>query len=146
MEAGVSFTDLDPDPADRFVPLRRQLGVTTFGMNQIVLAAGQRGRIHRHERQEEVLLVLEGTLTLIIEGEDVDLPTGRLVRIAPDVRRQLVNLGPGRAVILALGGAEPHDGRDGHAYADWTTAEHASPQDVPLPEDLPADQLRTAAP
>ena len=35
-----------------------------MGMNLIILAPGQRGRIHDHERQEEVYLVWEGTLTL----------------------------------------------------------------------------------
>ena len=61
------------DYGDRFLPLRRQLGVTSFGMNQIVLQPGQRGRIHRHERQEEVYLVLEGRLTLVIESEPTEL-------------------------------------------------------------------------
>ena len=46
----------------------RQLGVTAFGINQIVLRPGERGRIHRHRRQEEVYLVLDGTLSLVIEG------------------------------------------------------------------------------
>ncbi len=143
METGVSYTDLQPDSEQRFVPLRRELGVTAFGLNQIVLQPGERGRIHAHERQEEVFVVLEGTLTLIIEGEPVDLPAGRLARVAPEVRRQLVNLGPSRVVLLALGGAEPHDGRDGRAYRAWTDTHPSSPQEVPLPEDVPADQLRT---
>ena len=50
--------------------LRRALGVTSFGINQMVLEPRQRGRIHRHARQEEVYLVLEGTLTLLVEGEE----------------------------------------------------------------------------
>jgi uncharacterized cupin superfamily protein len=144
METGVSYTNLQSDPAQRFVPLRRELGVTTFGMNQIVLQPGERGRIHAHERQEEVFLVLEGTLTLIVEGDPVDLPPGRLARVAPAVRRQLVNLGPSRAVVLALGGAEPHDGRDGRAYRDWTDATPLAPQELSLPENVPFEQLRRA--
>ena len=39
----------------------------------MMLRPGQRGRIHRHERQEEVYLVLRGTLTLEVEGEERDL-------------------------------------------------------------------------
>ncbi|HEY2441212.1 MAG TPA: hypothetical protein VGI07_13335, partial [Solirubrobacteraceae bacterium] len=65
VDEGVARTKLDPDSGDRFVPLRRQLGVTSFGMNQIVLQPGQRGRIHLHQRQEEVYLVLEGELALV---------------------------------------------------------------------------------
>ncbi len=68
MEDGTSTTRLNADAGERFLPLRRQLGVTSFGMNQIVLEPGQRGRIHRHARQEEVYLVLEGRLTMVIES------------------------------------------------------------------------------
>jgi uncharacterized cupin superfamily protein len=127
---------LDPDTAERFVPLRRQLGVTSFGINQVVLQPGQQGRIHRHERQEEVYLVLEGTLTLAIEGEETELGEGELIRIAAPPRRQLVNRGPGRLVLLALGGEGEHNGRDGEAFASWEDAKGAPPQEIPLPADL----------
>jgi mannose-6-phosphate isomerase-like protein (cupin superfamily) len=144
MESGVSFTDLDLATAERFVGLRRDLGVTTFGLNQMVLRPGERGRIHMHRHQEEVFLVLEGRLTLMVEGAVAeDLPVGRLVRIAPDVRRQLVNLGPERLVLLAIGGATPHEGRDGVAWRDWDDPESGEPRDIPLPDDLPAAELRT---
>ena len=137
MEEGIARTRLDPDAGERFVPLRRQLGVTTFGMNQIVLEPRQRGRIHRHREQQEVYLVLEGTLTVVIEGEEHVLQAGELARVAPVMRRQLVNRGPERLVVLALGGAHEHMGRDGEAFVDWETDDPAPPQDVPLPDDLP---------
>src|SRR5262245_54441234 len=70
METGTAFTTLDYDTGERFQRLRQQLGVSTFGMNLIVLQPGQRGRIHRHTRQEEVYLVLEGQLTLYVGGEE----------------------------------------------------------------------------
>jgi mannose-6-phosphate isomerase-like protein (cupin superfamily) len=137
MEEGIARTRLASDTGERFVPLRRQLGVTTFGMNQIVLEPRQRGRIHRHREQEEVYLVLEGTLTVVIEGEEHVLEVGELVRVAPIVRRQLVNRGAERLVLLALGGAHEHTGRDGEAFVDWDADDPAPPQEVPLPEDLP---------
>jgi uncharacterized cupin superfamily protein len=138
MDSGVSRARIDPDPGERFVTLRRALGVTSFGLNELVLLPGQRGRIHRHERQEEVYLVLEGELTLALEGAEETLTAGELVRVAPDVRRQLVNRGSQRLVLLAIGGAGDHAGRDGLAYADWETPLDAGrpPQDVPLPADL----------
>ena len=144
METGYSFTELRPDSTDRFVPLRRELGVSTFGLNQIVLQAGQRGRIHAHERQEEVFIVLEGTLTILIDGTRHDLTAGRVARIAPEVRRQLANYGPGRTVVLAMGGAIEHDGRDGIAFADWNSTDGGAPQDIPAPADIPAEELRAA--
>ncbi len=133
---GVAQAALDLDGEERFQPLRRELGVTTFGMNLIRLRPGQRGRIHRHERQEEVYLVLEGALSLELEDERRELGRGELVRVAPGVRRQLANRGDAPLVLLALGGAEPHSGRDGRAYRDWDDREGGSPQEIPLPPDL----------
>jgi uncharacterized cupin superfamily protein len=138
MEEGIATARLDPDVGERFVPLRRQLGVSTFGINQIVLEPRQRGRIHRHRQQEEVYLVLEGTLTLLVEGDEHVFARSELVRVAPDVRRQLVNRGTERLVLLALGGATEHVGRDGEAWTDWDADGPSSPQEIPLPEDLPA--------
>ena len=130
------------DYGDRFLPLRRQLGVTSFGMNQLVLQPGQRGRIHRHERQEEVYLVLEGRLTLVIESEPTEVTEGELIRVAPDLRRQLVNYGPGRVVLLALGGAAEHQGRDGEAFVSWD-AESPPARRNPMPPDLDPGELRS---
>jgi mannose-6-phosphate isomerase-like protein (cupin superfamily) len=152
MEAGTSRSRLDPDTGERFLPLRRQLGVTSFGMNQIVLRPAQRGRIHRHQRQEEVYLVLEGTLTLLLKDESAgaapetsELGQGELIRVAPGVRRQLVNRGPGRLVLLALGGAGEHQGRDGEAFAAWSDEHPLSPQELPMPPDLDASELRSGS-
>ncbi|MEA2285516.1 MAG: hypothetical protein QOJ21_1559, partial [Solirubrobacteraceae bacterium] len=40
MEQGTATTRLDPDSAERFKRLRAELGVTSFGLNQIVLQPG----------------------------------------------------------------------------------------------------------
>ncbi len=143
MQEGTSRTRLDPDHGERFLALRRQLGVTSFGINQIVLQPGQRLRIHRHHRQEEVYLVLEGCLTLLLEDGDLELYEGELVRVAPEVRRQLVNRGPGRLTLIALGGHGEHQGRDGEAFTSWEQQVGSSPADIPLPEDLEPGELRT---
>lgn len=139
MDEGVAFTQIDLDSGERFQPLRRELGVSTFGLNLILLQPGQAGRIHRHEHQEEVYLVLDGELSLMVEGEEHLLGRGALARVAPAVRRQLVNRRPQRVVLLALGGATDHTGRDGVAYASWDATSGAPPQDVPLPADVPVD-------
>ena len=136
METGVSYSKLDPDTDERFLSLRRELGITTFGINQILLRPGQRGRIHRHFLQEEVYLVLAGTLTLGVEGSERELTQGEIVRVAPAVRRQLLNRSDEDCLLLALGGATEHVGRDGEAYESWDAEAGAPPQQVPLPSDL----------
>lgn len=142
MQIGVSYGRLEMDGTDRFQRLRDQLGVTSFGLNLIRLEPGARGRIHRHERQEEVYLVLEGTLSLSIEGVERDLGVGELARVAPEVRRQLVNRRRQRLVLLALGAAGEHVGRDGVAFVSWEATTGAPPQETPLPEDLPPSERR----
>ncbi len=138
MENGVSFATLDLEHDERFQRLRAELGVSAFGINLLLLRPGQRGRIHRHLHQEEVYAVLQGTLTLVVEGEEHELTRGRLARVAPDVRRQLVNRGSETLAILAVGGSAGHEGRDGRAYTSWEeTGEGRPPQEVPLPDDLP---------
>jgi uncharacterized cupin superfamily protein len=135
METGTSFTALDPDGEDRFQWLKRELGISSFGFSLLRLRPGQGSRIHRHERQEEAYLVLEGTLTLELEGETRKLGHGELARVAPDVRRQLLNRTDERVLVLALGGAEPHHGRDARAYHSWDEeGEGHPPQEVPMVE------------
>jgi mannose-6-phosphate isomerase-like protein (cupin superfamily) len=138
VEEGVSYTRLDRDAGERFLRLRRELGVTSFGLNQILLEPGQRGRIHRHGRQEEVYLVLEGTLTLSVEGSERSLGAGELARVAPGVRRQLINRGSERLCLLAIGAEGSHEGRDGEAFESWEQETGRPPAEVPLPPDLPS--------
>ena len=135
----IAYSTIDRDSGDRFQSLRSDLGISSFGMNVIVLQPGERGRIHAHEHQEEVYLVLEGELTLVVEGEDSALGPDRLVRVGPPVRRQLANAGPQRVVLLALGGSGEHMGRDGLAWESWDEESPGRPpQEVPLPQDLPS--------
>jgi uncharacterized cupin superfamily protein len=138
MEEGVSFASIDLEHDERFQRLRRELGVSAFGLNLIILRPGQRGRIHRHLHQEEVYAVLQGTLTLVVEGTEHELHKGQLARVAPTVRRQLVNRHREVLAILAVGGSHGHEGRDGRAYGSWEeSGEGRPPAEVPLPEDMP---------
>jgi uncharacterized cupin superfamily protein len=142
-EPSLARTALDPSTDERFVMLRRALGVSGFGLNQMRMAPGQRGRVHDHRRQEEVYLVWQGTLTLIVEGVAHDLGPGELARVGPGTRRQLVNRGRELCLVVALGG-DPgsHEGRDGLAWTSWEdTAPPRSPREVPLPDDLTPDEL-----
>ena len=137
MEEGVTFGKIEFDGSEQFQALRRSLGVSTFGMNAISLQSRQRGRIHRHLRQEEVYVVLNGTLSLSFEGDEHELGVGEVARVAPAVKRQLVNRGEDLCVILALGGDGVHEGRDGEAFVSWGESHGRPPEEVPPPPDLP---------
>ena len=135
-ETDVSFAKLEPSE-ERFQRLRAQLGLSSFGLNLITLQPRQRGRVHAHERQEEVYLVLEGELALGLEGDERVLGKGELVRVGPDVRRQLINRSAAPVVLLAIGGSGEHEGRDGRAWSSWEEGGNGRPpQEVPLPDDL----------
>ena len=138
MSDGVSYGTVPFPGADRFTRLGRELGVTSFGLNVVTLTPGQRMRIHRHEHQEEVYVVLAGTLTLAVEAMERTLEVGEVARVAPEVRRQLVNLDPSNdCVVLAIGGHGEHASRDAEAFETWGHTSGRPPQDVPLPPDLP---------
>jgi hypothetical protein len=66
---------------------------------------------HRHRRQEEVYLVIEGNGVLFIDGELLDLTRGDAVRVAPQARRALKAGDLGLLVCCAGGVAEgyPHN-------------------------------------
>jgi uncharacterized cupin superfamily protein len=144
MTEGISTGRLDLDHPERFQRLRAELGVTALGLNLMVLRPGQRGRVHRHRQQEEVYVVLRGVLSVLLDDE-VEHPLGPhdLMRVAPDVRRQLVNRGPETVAFLALGASGTHEGRDGEAWASWADdGPPRPPQEIPLPDDLPPDERR----
>jgi quercetin dioxygenase-like cupin family protein len=133
---------LDLDTDERFVSLRKPLGVTSFGINQLTLQPGQRMRIHRHAGQEEVYLVIEGRLTVLVEGVAHTVVAGELMRVAPEVRRQLVNMERERVTLVALGSAgDEHQSRDAEAFNSWEETTGGQPRDVPLPDDLPESEL-----
>jgi len=69
-----------------FRKVRRELGVTAFGVNAVVLPPGYAGRTHYHDRQEELYLVHQGTIEFNFgEGDDAtsyELGPGGLARTA----------------------------------------------------------------
>lgn len=93
-------------PGIRFRAARAALEVSAWGMNVLELDPGCTGHPehdHAADGQEEVYVVLEGTVTLRTPEGDHLLRAGDLCRVGPGVRRQLVTTDAG-ATILALGG------------------------------------------
>ncbi len=71
--------------------MRVALGVTAFGVNQLHLDPGQTGSEHDESStgQEEVYVVLDGSGTMAVDGDEVDLAPGRWVFVPPGTPRQM---------------------------------------------------------
>jgi len=91
-----------PGGAVRFV--RRHLGVQAFGINWFDLPPGAPGREHdeRESGQEEVNVVVQGSGTYRIDGEEVPARAGMVFRFDPETTRQPV-AGPEGMILLAVG-------------------------------------------
>jgi quercetin dioxygenase-like cupin family protein len=63
---------------------------------------GQSTVMHSHPKEEEAIFVLEGTANMSIDGEEVVVPAGAIVKFPRNVRHDVRNLGPGRCVIMFL--------------------------------------------
>jgi mannose-6-phosphate isomerase-like protein (cupin superfamily) len=110
--AAANLDDLGDGPGFRKV--RRELGVTAFGMNAIVLPPGMWTGRHFHERQEETYFVHRGTLEFEFgDGERVRLEAGGIARVDAATVRRMGNVGDEDAVYVIVGGADGYVGRDG---------------------------------
>ena len=107
-----TLDDLGDGPG--FRKIRKELGVTAFGVNAVVMPAGYRARPHKHERQQEIYFVHEGTLEFEFEGGAKHrLGPGGIVRVDADTVRRIGNVGDTDAVYVSVGGDDGYVGRDG---------------------------------
>ena len=63
---------------------------------------GQSTVMHQHPREEEAIYVLEGTAHMQVDGEEVVVRAGSIVRFPNAVLHDVRNLGPDRCVIMFL--------------------------------------------
>ncbi len=99
-----------------FRKVRRELDVTAFGVNALVLAPGYATGVHYHDEQEETYFVHRGTVEMRFgDGSVHTLSAGGLARVDAATHRGLRNVGEDDAVILVTGGRDGYVGRDGQA-------------------------------
>jgi len=90
----------------RFRAMRQALGVSAWGMNVFELdpdCAGYPEHDHQKDGQEEVYVVLRGSVVLRAGGAERTLSQGDFVRVGPETKRAFVTRSEG-ATLLALGG------------------------------------------
>ena len=83
---------------------RRSLGVESFGINLVEIPPGE--DIPEHDEtgrdQEEVFIVLEGTPSLVIDGESYPAPAGTFARLDIECKRTVRNDGDTPAKVLIV--------------------------------------------
>ncbi len=103
-----------------FRKVRKELGVTAFGVNAVVLPPGYASGRHLHERQQELYFVHRGTIEFRF-GDDVTqtLGPGGFARVDPSTVRSFRNVSDREdAVYVCVGGAGGYVGRDGRVPDD----------------------------
>lgn len=125
----VHLAEFEPfrEGAVPWIPLRRELGISAFGINAY---AGEPGEqvIEEHDensgaaaKHEEVYLVHTGRVSFTIDGEPVDAPAGSVVFVPdPASRRGAVAEEPD-TLVVAIGGVAG----EAYAPAPWETSLHA---------------------
>ena len=63
---------------------------------------GQSTVMHQHPREEEAIYVLEGCANMSIDGREVVVPAGAIVKFPAAVLHDVRNLGTERCVIMFL--------------------------------------------
>jgi len=98
---------------DVFRKVRRELGVTAFGANALVLPPGTEWFNHFHEHQDELYFVHRGKAGFLVDGEEFELGPGGCCHVESTTPRQFWNAGDEDLVILAIGGKDGYVERDG---------------------------------
>jgi uncharacterized cupin superfamily protein len=98
-----------------FRKVRKELGVTAFGVNAVVMPPGYTSGRHMHERQQELYFVHRGTIEFRFgDGSTHTLGPGGFARVDPSTVRSFRNASETEdAVYVAVGGAGGYVGRDG---------------------------------
>jgi quercetin dioxygenase-like cupin family protein len=105
--------DLGEGPGFRKV--RKELGVTAFGVNAIVLPPSYATGSHYHDEQEELYFVHRGEVEFEFgDGSTERLGPGGFARVSAPTHRRVRNLSDTEeAVYVVMGGKDGYVGRDG---------------------------------
>lgn len=101
-----------------FRKIRREVGVSAFGINAIVLPPGYETGVHYHDEQEETYFVHQGQVELRFgDGSKHALGPGGVARVDARTHRGMQNIGDGDAIVVVAGGKNGYVGRDGKPVA-----------------------------
>jgi mannose-6-phosphate isomerase-like protein (cupin superfamily) len=109
-----SFGSIDEMGDGVFRKVRRELGVTAFGVNALVLAPGVVSRPHYHDEQDELYFVHRGRARFDVERDSFELGPGGVVHVEATTLRRITSIGDDDLVLLVVGAKGGYVGRDGH--------------------------------
>lgn len=102
-----------------FRKIRREIGVTAFGINALVLPPEYSTGVHYHDEQEETYFVHRGEVEFRFgDGTTHVLRPGGVVRVSASTHRGLRNVGQDDAIVVVAGGRDGYVGRDGRPAGD----------------------------
>jgi mannose-6-phosphate isomerase-like protein (cupin superfamily) len=110
---GYSFGSIDEMGDGTFRKVRRELGVTAFGVNVLVIQPGVVGRAHWHDEQDELYFVHSGRAKFDLPSESRELGPGGLLHVESTTPRRFTNVGDEELVMLVVGAKDGYVGRDG---------------------------------
>ena len=114
-----------------FRKVRRELGVTAFGVNAVIYPPGQEGFLHYHDEQDELYFVHRGRASFEVDGDEFELGPGGVVYVESTTPRRINNRTDEDLVLFIVGGKDGYVARDG--------------QLVDVERDLPRRQAFTAS-
>lgn len=111
--AVANLSDLGEGPG--FRKIRKQLGVTAFGINAIVLPPTYETGSHYHEEQEELYFLHSGRIEMEFgDGSTHSLEPGGMAWVDASTVRKVRNVSEAEeAVYVVIGGKDGYVGRDG---------------------------------
>jgi len=110
--AVANLNDLGDGPG--FRKIRKELGVTAFGVNAIVLPPSYETGRHLHDEQEELYFLHSGRIAIELDGTSHELTAGGLAWVDAPTVRKIKNLSDSEdAIYVVVGGKDGYVGRDG---------------------------------
>lgn len=97
-----------------FAKIRRALGTTAFGVNELRVPPGAEGKAHDETEtgHEELYCAIAGSATFIIDGERVAFAAGDYLLVSPESTRQVIGGPEGvRFIVIGAKSKPDYDGR-----------------------------------
>jgi hypothetical protein len=93
-----------------FLPVRRELGIHSFGVNAYIAREAGDQLIETHDEtgsgsggQEELYVVVRGRATFVVGGEEIDAPAGTLVFVSDVSAKRSATAAEAGTVALVVG-------------------------------------------